>query len=312
MFPNTSSFRPGLALILFAAMTWGTTGLTSKVLNRLSAVDAVSVGALRLLVAFPALLLLAQTLAPGTLRLLLKREWRAVLLMGLSMAAYNGCFFAALARTSVTAGTLLAICSAPLFVAILARLFLDEPLTRPILLALATGLIGTALLVGGQGGRDPPIWGAGSGLALLRLDYALGNLLALGAGLSYAVYALVGRATQVGGGTAPASLAALSFTTAAILLTPLALANGLRLPANFPAWGAVLYLGLVPTALAYALYLRGLKTVPATVASIGTLVEPLTASLLAALFLGERLTPGSFAGAGLMLSSLAILSLRKT
>jgi len=146
VFPNTSSFRPGLALILFAAMTWGTTGLTSKVLNRLSAVDAVSVGALRLLVAFPALLLLAQTLAPGTLRLLLKREWRAVLLMGLSMAAYNGCFFAALARTSVTAGTLLAICSAPLFVAILARLFLDEPLTRPILLALATGLIGTALL----------------------------------------------------------------------------------------------------------------------------------------------------------------------
>jgi len=290
-------------------MTWGTTGLTSNILNRLSAVDAVSVGALRLLIAFPALLILAQTLAPGTLRPLLKREWRAVLLMGLSMAAYNGCFFAALARTSVMAGTLLALCSAPLFVALLARLFLDEPLTRPMLLALATGLIGTALLVGGQGGRDPS---AGSGLALLRLDYALGNLLALGAGLAYAVYALVGRATQAGDGTAPASLAALSFTTAAILLTPFALANGLRLPTNFPAWGAVLYLGLVPTALAYALYLRGLKTVPATVASIGTLVEPLTASLLAALFLGERLTQSGFVGAGLMLSSLAILSVRKT
>ena len=290
-------------------MTWGTTGLTSNILNRLSAVDAVSVGALRLLIAFPALLILAQTLAPGTLRPLLKREWRAVLLMGLSMAAYNGCFFAALARTSVMAGTLLALCSAPLFVALLARLFLDEPLTRPVLLALAAGLTGTALLVGGQGGSGPS---TGSGLALLRLDYALGNLLALGAGLSYAVYALVGRATQAGDGTAPASLAALSFTTAAILLTPFALANGLRLPTNFPAWGAVLYLGLVPTALAYSLYLRGLKTVPATVASIGTLVEPLTASLLAALFLGERLTQSGFVGAGLMLSSLAILSMRKT
>ena len=284
-------------------MTWGTTGLTSKILNRLSAVDAVSVGALRLLIAFPALLLLAQASAPGTLRPLLKREWRAVLLMGLSMAAYNGCFFAALARTSVMAGTLLALCSAPLFVALLARLFLDEPLTRPVLLALAAGLTGTALLVGGQGGRDPS---AGSGPALLRLDYALGNLLALGAGLSYAVYALVGRAKS--DGTAPASLAALSFTTAAILLTPFALANGLRLPTNFPAWGAVLYLGLVPTALAYSLYLRGLKTVPATVASIGTLVEPLTASLLAALFLGERLTPGGLAGTGLLLISLVVLT----
>ncbi len=276
-------------------MLWGTTGLTSKVLNRLSAVDALSVGALRLITASPALLLLAQALAPGSLRPLLKREWRAVLILGAAMAGYNGSFFAALARTSVTAGTLLALCSAPLFVAVLARLFLYEPLTRSVLFALAAGLSGTALLVGGQGGRD-----------LLRLDHVLGNLLALAAGLSYAIYALVGRAKSRG---APlASLAALSFTTAALLLTPFALANGLRLPTNVPAWLAVLYLGLVPTALAYALYLSGLRAVPATMASIGTLIEPLTASLLAALFLHERLTPSGLLGAGLLLSSLAILS----
>ena len=276
-------------------MLWGTTGLTSQVLNRLSAVDALSVGALRLITASPALLLLAQTLAPGSLLPLLKRDWRAVLIMGAAMAGYNSSFFAALARTSVTAGTLLALCTAPLFVAVLARLFLHEPLTRPVLLALGAGLSGTALLVGGQGGRD-----------LLRLDYALGNLLALAAGLSYAVYALVGRAKSRG--APPASLAALSFTIAAILLAPFALANGLRLPTNSPAWLAVLYLGLVPTALAYALYLSGLRSVPATMASIGTLIEPLTASLLAALFLGERLTPSDLLGAGLLLSSLAILS----
>jgi len=295
MSASATSFRRGLILIVFASMMWGTTGLTSRVLNRLSAVDALSVGALRLLTAFPALLLLAQALAPGSLRPLLKREWRAVLIMGAAMAGYNGSFFAALARTSVTAGTLLALCTAPLFVAVLARLFLHEPLTRPVLLALAAGLSGTILLVGGQGGRD-----------LLRLDYALGNLLALAAGLSYAVYALVGRAKSRG--APPASLAALSFTTAAILLTPFALANGLRLPTNFPAWLAVLYLGLIPTALAYALYLSGLRSVPATMASVGTLIEPLTASLLAALFLGERLTPSGLLGAGLLLSSLAILS----
>jgi drug/metabolite transporter, DME family len=290
-----TSFRRGLTLIILAAMLWGTTGLTSKVLNRLSAVDALSVGALRLITASPALLLLAQTLTPGSLWPLLKREWRAVLILGAAMAGYNGSFFAALARTSVTAGTLLALCSAPLFVAVLARLFLSEPLTRPVLLALAAGLSGTILLVGGQGGRD-----------LLRFDYAVGNALALAAGISYAVYALVGRAKTHG--APPVSLAALSFTTAAVLLTPFALANSLRLPTNFPAWMAVLYLGLVPTALAYALYLRGLRSVPATVASISTMTEPLTASLLAALFLGERLTPSGLLGAGLLLSSLAILS----
>ena len=290
-----NAFPSGLALIVLASVLWGTTGLTSKILNNLSAIDALSVGALRLLTASPALLLLARALNPGSLAPLLKREWRAALLMGLSMAGYNGCFFAALARTSVTAGTLLALCTAPLFVAVLARAFLSEPLTRPMLLALAAGLTGTALLVGGQGGKD-----------LLRLDYAFGNLLALGAGFSYAVYALTGRAKTHS--APPASLAALSFTAAAILLTLFALANGLRLPTNWPAGLAVLYLGLGPTALAYALYLRGLKTVPATVASIGTLVEPLTASILAALFLGERLTPSGLMGAGLLLSSLAILT----
>src|SRR3990172_3648700 len=131
MSASATSFRRGLILIVLASMMWGTTGLTSKVLNRLSAVDALSVGALRLLTAFPALLLLAQALAPGSLRPLLKREWRAVLIMGAAMAGYNGSFFAALARTSVTAGTLLALCTAPLFVAMLARLFLHEPLPPP-------------------------------------------------------------------------------------------------------------------------------------------------------------------------------------
>ena len=290
-------------------MLWGTTGLTSKILYRLSAVDALSVGALRLLTASPALLLLGQVTSPGSLRPLLRREWRAVCLMGLSMAAYNGCFFAALARTSVTAGTLLALCTAPLFVALLARVFLSEPLTRPVLLALAAGVTGTVLLVGGQGGRDVSALPSVAGLSLLRLDYALGNLLALAAGLSYAAYALVGRAKSRN--APPASLAASSFTAAAILLTPFAVSNGIRLPTNLPAWLAVLYLGLIPTALAYALYLRGLKAVPATIASIGTLVEPLTASLLAALFLDERLTPGGLLGAALLLSSLVILVLRR-
>jgi DME family drug/metabolite transporter len=291
-----STFHRGLLRVVLAAVLWGTTGLTSTALYRLSEVDALSVGALRLITASPALLLLAQTLAPGSLRPLLRREWRAVLVLGAAMAGYNGSFFAALARTSVTAGTLLALCSAPLFVAVMARAFLGEPLTRPVLLALAAGVSGTVLLVGGQGGGD-----------VLRWDYALGNGLALAAGLSYAVYALVGRAKS--GRAPPASLAALSFTTAAFMLAPFALGSGLRLPTNLPAWLAVLYLGLVPTALAYALYISGLRTVPATTASIGTLVEPLTAAVLAALFLGERLTPDGLVGAALLLGSLVILSL---
>ena len=91
--------RSGLGLILLAAITWGTTGLTSKILNQLSALDAVSVGALRLLIAFPALLVLAQALAPGALWPLLKREWRAVGVMG---AMLGGAFAAVAAEPWAT------------------------------------------------------------------------------------------------------------------------------------------------------------------------------------------------------------------
>lgn len=277
-------------------MLWGTTGLTSKVLYRLSAVDAVSVGFLRLLIASPAMLVVGHLLAPGSLRPVLRSNWLAVLIMGLGQAGYNFSFFAAIARTSVTAATLLALCTAPLFVALLARLFLAEPLTRPVLLALAAGLSGTVLLIGSEGGRD-----------LLRPDYALGNALALGAGLSYATFALAGRAGSQR--AAPGTLVALSFTAGMLMLAPLAFGHGLRLPTNLPAWLVVLVLGIVPTALAYQFYIFGLRAVPATIASIGTLVEPLTAAFLAALFLRERLTASGLAGAGLLLSSLAILTL---
>lgn len=291
-----AAFRRGLLLIVLAATLWGTTGLTSKTLYRLAAMDALSVGFLRLLIAAPAMLVVGHWLAPSSLAPGLRRDWRAVALFGLGIAAYNYAFFAGIARTSVTAATLLALCTAPLFVALLARLILDEPLTRPVLLALVAALTGTILLVGGQGGQD-----------LLRHDYILGNLLALGAALSYATVALVGRAKSQQG--PPASFVALAFTAGMLFLAPAALSSGLRLPTNGPAWLATLYLGLGPTALAYVIYIFGLRAVPATVSTIGTLVEPLTAALLAALLLGERLTPSGLIGAGLLLSSLAILSL---
>lgn len=287
--------RRGLALIVLAAVLWGTTGLSSRLLGRVATADALSVGLLRLLIAAPAMLLIARWQAPGAGGAVMRRSWRALLLFGAGVAGYNACFFAAIERTSVTAATLLALCTAPLFVALLARLFLREPLTRPVLAALGLGLAGTVLLVGGQGGRD-----------LLRADYALGNLLALGAAFSYASYSLVGRAKVQE--HPPTMVAALAFAVAPLLLAPLVLARGMVLPTSGVGWGLMLYLGLVATAVAYLVYIVGLREVPATVASIATLVEPLTATLLAALFLGERLTPLSVCGALLLLGSLALLS----
>jgi DME family drug/metabolite transporter len=101
------------------------------------------------------------------------------------------------------------------------------------------------------------------------------------------------------------------FAGGALLLTPVALAVGLRLTADPVALGVLLYLGVVPSALAYAFFFTGIKTVPGAVASIVTLLEPLTATALATGFLGERLTPGALLGGLLVLAAVAGLYLRR-
>jgi DME family drug/metabolite transporter len=71
-----------------------------------------------------------------------------------------------------------------------------------------------------------------------------------------------------------------------------------------------LFLGTVPTALAYVLFARGLRRLSAAETSTLTLAEPLTAGLLGAVVLGERLTTLSGVGAALVLAGLLVLAAR--
>jgi DME family drug/metabolite transporter len=68
------------------------------------------------------------------------------------------------------------------------------------------------------------------------------------------------------------------------------------------------YLGVVPTAVAYVVFGAGLRRVTATAAGIATLLEPLTAAALGVLVFGERLGAVSWAGATLLLGALGLLA----
>ena len=70
------------------------------------------------------------------------------------------------------------------------------------------------------------------------------------------------------------------------------------------------FLGTVPTALAYVLFARGLRRLSAAETSTLTLAEPLTAGMLGAAVLGERLTAISGLGAALVLGGLVVLAVR--
>lgn len=287
--------RRGTWFIVLAALSWGTITVSTNAIYQLTpTANASSIGFWRMAFSTPVLAVLAWSAVGRRLWQVTRRDLGLIGLIGLAMAAYQVCLFSAIPRLGVTVAVIVTICSAPVMVAGLAALFLGERLTVPVGLALALALGGTALL---SGLMTPN--------AAARPGDPLGVALALGAGLSYALVTLCGRALA---GRYPAlQTVGLGFTASAVLLLPYALASGLVTAFPAAGWGLLIYLGVIPTALAYWLYVEGLKHTPATTSSIIALLEPLTASALAALFFGERLDLAGWSGAALLLTAMAVL-----
>lgn len=274
-------------LVLFAAVLFGTTG-TAQALG--PDASPLAVGSARILVGAVLLLLAARLFAPRSFG-----SWARGPLVALAVgiAAYQLSFFAAVADTGVAVGTVVALGSAPALAGALAFAVDRVPLTRRWAGCTALAIAGVLLLV---------LSGAEARVS------AAGVLLALGAGLSYAVYTLASK-RLLDAGHAPEEVMARGFGAAALLLAPvLVLAGGEDLLSGGGIAMAV-YLGAIPTAFAYVLFARGLRHLGAGETATLTLAEPLTAAALGALVLGER--PGALAavGAALVLAGLAALAM---
>jgi DME family drug/metabolite transporter len=289
----SSPGRPwGLALIALAAISWGTTGSVTRVMVDQAGTSPLVIGAVRMLVAATLLVVIAWG-AGGSVRVDPADRRRCVVL-GLCMAAFQATYFSAVTLVGIAVAALIAICCAPLLIAGLAAALLGERITPRVGGALALGVVGTALLIVG-----PRAGGDVSG------RFVAGVLLALGASLSYALYVVVAKATLAR--TAPLPLAAFAFTVAAAMLAPVLLGPdvGRQIALGWP-W--LLYLGAVTTAGAYAIYTIALRMVPASVAGIVALLEPLTATLMGVLLFGERLGAPGVAGALLLFAALGLLA----
>ena len=100
------------------------------------------------------------------------------------------------------------------------------------------------------------------------------------------------------------------FATGALLLLPLLALMPLGELTSPGGLALALYLGAIPTALAYILFARGLERIGASETATLTLAEPLTAAALGVLALGERPGAAAAAGAALVLGGLVLLALR--
>jgi DME family drug/metabolite transporter len=131
--------------------------------------------------------------------------------------------------------------------------------------------------------------------------------LALAAGASYAIYSLASKRLLdiLSADTAMA----LAFCLGALLLSPLLFIQDMSWLASKGGLIVALHLGLIATATAYALFARGLKSVPVSTAVSLSLAEPLTAGLLGLLLLKEVLDFTAGIGIALVFAGLVWLAL---
>lgn len=284
--------RRAAASVLAAAVLWGTIGTAQE----LGAPEAwpPTVAAVRSLAG--GLLLLAIVVAArraDQVRAILRVAPVPLALAAVAITVFQLGYFAGIRLGGVAIGTLVAIGSAPAFAGVIAWA-LGRPPERRWAVATAATVAGAAalLLGGGAEGTDP-----------------LGVAASLLAGGSFATYTIASKRLLEHGLAGTPAMAAI-FTLSGLLLLPSAVVGELAWVATPAGLATVAWLAVAATALAYALFARGLAGVDAPAATTLSLAEPLTAALLAVTLVGERLAGWSAVGAVLLGMGLVLVAVR--
>jgi drug/metabolite transporter, DME family len=214
-----------------------------------------------------------------------------VLVAGTTMAGYVLCWFLGIGRIGAAVPTLIALCLPPVIVTVIALLRGQERLDANLVIVLGTALVGTAFIVL----RDD-VGSIGKGQMLV------GVLFSFVSACLYAAFTLVNGKLSMALGAGPATTCLT--VVAALVMGLWALFEPLHWPTGIPLQAWFLYLGVVTAALALLAFNWGAAKLSPTALTVATLVEPLTAVLLAALFFGEQLEPRQWLGGALLSASI--------
>lgn len=262
---------------------------SSALLIRYAQREAASLVIAAFRMGFSALILLPLTLPRHAveLRRLTRVELGLAALGGGLLALHFASWILSLEYTSVASSVVL-VTTNPLWVALLAPLFLKERLTPAVLLGMLAAL-GGGLLVGLSSSGTLGSGTLGSGSLAAGSQPLLGNFLALVGAWTGAGYILIGRRLRPVLPLTPYIF--LVYGMAALVLAGMLAVSGLPV-AGFSSqtYLYMLLLALLPQLLGHSSFNWALAHLPASFVSIALLGEPVGAILLAFFLLGE--TPG--------------------
>lgn len=298
--PHVAHRGRGVVLIVLAAVFFGTSGTLGKP-AMLAGMSAEQVAAIRIGLSAVVLLALVAVFRPALLRVR-PTEWPLLLAYGsFGVAGAQLMYFVSASRIPVGIAILLEYTS-PVLIALWVRFVRRVRLPRAMWAGIALAMTGLVLVA--------QVWEG------LSLD-AFGLLAGLGAAVCSAAYFLLGERGVAN--RDPLGMVTWGMTVGAILVCAIAPPwtvpwRLLGAPAEFgpwhpPVWTLLIALVLIATVLAYATGMTALRHLPASVASVVGLVEPLIAAAAAWLLLGEALTWAQAAGAVVLLTGAYIVQL---
>jgi DME family drug/metabolite transporter len=294
---SSSHALRGLLLVSSAGVVWGTTGPVVQLTVRHSALSPITISAYRAVAAAVALNLLL--FLTGRLRGSLASAGRhrgRLVLVGLLIAVSQLLFFMSVEWAGVSLSTVICMGFAPtlLLVVTSARRRRLPSIAQVLTVVMAVaGLLLISLVGGGREHASDPL---------------LGILAALGAGAAFAFTADVGA--PLSRGVDPFTITAGIMNVAALVLVPcaavVAVTEHAPSTADTDSWLLMGYLALGVVAT-NSLMFAGLRSTSSGAAVVATLIEPVTAVLIAAAFLDERLSAAGVLGCLLILAAIASL-----
>lgn len=285
----TGTARVGVWAVLGAALCFGTTGTTAQI--GVPFVSPVAVAAARLLCGAAFLLLFA--LLFESRKRIYQMPLADLLIAGIGIAIYQLTFFSAVALTGVAISTVTALGCAPTFSAIVAFLLLKERPHKSWYLGTSITVMGIVLV------------GTANGIDSFNL---LGVILAAIAGLGFAIFNVICR-RSLEKGASDIWITANTFGIAAIASAPFLFTDELTWLTTRNGILTTLWLGLVTTSVGYILFMFGLKRISSSLAATVVLAEPATATVLAAVVLGEPLIWQSYIGISAVTLGILYISL---
>lgn len=280
-------------MLTLATSTWGSAFIAGKI--AIESFDPATISFLRFLGAalllFPIMWIFERNRPKHT-----KKDWILFMLLGLTgIALYNICFFYASKYAPVIKSSLF-IAANPMLIMLLSGVFLKEAITKRNVVGLLLAFLGVITIIT-----------EGNPMVILKFQFEFIDLILLGAVITWALYSVLGRVVLQKYSSIVSTTYAVGFGT--LFLLPFSL---IEQPwerfsdSTLSAWLAIGHMSVFVTVLGFILYYYGIQKIGAAKASIFINVMPVSAVVMATLFLGEVLTIGTIIGACFVISGVYV------